>query len=329
MDKVNLLSLRFFGAALLALICIGGLYQYVSTKLDEYNYPAIGKMVDVGGYKLHMIDEGTGGPVIVIDAGLGQNSFYWALVYPEIAKFTRVVVVDRAGHNWSDASPLVRTSENIVKELHAILKNGNVPEPYILVGHSFGGLNVRLYASTYSDEVAGVVLVDASHENQNIHFANMSRFGDTWSDWKTYCERYLGVERFIRQRAAQQPDWKKSIEMIPEEIQNTYLASRLTSKFMEAKIGEANNFGLSCDQLQLDGGLIGDKPLVVITAGKKKSLTDEKKKAWHDLQTDLVLKSSQGTQVFAERSGHNINIEQPEIIVDVVRKMVEGLRKEK
>ena len=109
-------TLKVIGASILALAGSGMTYQYVATKLDERSIPSIGRMVDVGGYKLHMIESGIehGGPVVVMDAGGGACSLDWQLVQPEIAKFARVVSYDRAGYAWSDTSPLPRTSKNIV-----------------------------------------------------------------------------------------------------------------------------------------------------------------------------------------------------------------------
>lgn len=321
-------------ASMLALACSGALYQYIGTKLDEAKYPPIGRMVDVGGYKLHMMDKGVGGPTVVISTGLGNSSLDWSLVYPEIAKFTRVIVADRPGYAWSDASPLSRTSESFVLELHTMLHHANVPGPYILVGHSFGGLNVRLFASKYPDEVAGVILVDASHENQAEVLSFLPKTTENFfSKWRMYFERYLGVERFIRERAAQTPAGKQSVEIFPKEVQDSYLASRLTSKFMEARIGETSNFKFSRQQLKLDGGIIGNKPLIVITAGKKKSVgfytqeqVDLLHNKWLALQADLAAKSSNSKHIIAENSGHMINFEQPAIIIDAVREMIDELR---
>ena len=164
--SVMLLSLKI-GLGLLGLLSASGaLYQFASTKYEDYAYPPLGKMIDVGGYRLHMQDAGTGAPTVILDAGCGCNSLDWSLVQPEIAKFARVISYDRAGYGCSDASPHPRTSEVMVNELHTLLRNARVPTPYILVGHSLGGINMRLFASCYPDEVAGIVLVDSSHENQ-------------------------------------------------------------------------------------------------------------------------------------------------------------------
>ncbi len=150
-----------------ALAVLGASIQYILTKIDDIRYPAPGEMVDIGGYRLHIQTMGVGdGPTIVLDMGIGGNLLYWSLVQSEVAKFAKVVSYDRAGIGWSDTSPLPRTGENIVKELRSLLHNAKIPGPYILVGHSFAGVNARLYANKYPDEVAGIVLVDSSHEDQ-------------------------------------------------------------------------------------------------------------------------------------------------------------------
>jgi pimeloyl-ACP methyl ester carboxylesterase len=126
---------------------------------------AASRGVDIGGYKLNLRCHGDGSPVVVLDAGAGDTLGTWDWVVPDVRRFTRVCAYDRAGLGRSDPGPLPRTSERIVDELHALLTRARVPGPYVLVGHSFGGLNVRLYAARNPGEVAGVVLVDATPED--------------------------------------------------------------------------------------------------------------------------------------------------------------------
>ena len=145
----------------------GALYQFVSTIIDDAKYPPPGRLVDIGGYKLHMHVSGkSSGPTVVLEAGGGCNSLHFSLVQREIEKFARVVSYDRAGFGWSDPSPKLRTSKNMVEELHQLLQTAKIPGPYVLVGHSFGGMNVQLYTSQYPEEVLGIVLVDAVHVDQ-------------------------------------------------------------------------------------------------------------------------------------------------------------------
>lgn len=125
------------------------LYQKLATAIDDYRYPPRGKLVDIGGYRLHFHASGQGDVTVVCDAGLSGTSLGWSLVQAEASKFARVCSYDRAGYSWSDPSPLERTSANIATELHTLLKKAAIPGPYILVGHSFGGANMLLFANLY------------------------------------------------------------------------------------------------------------------------------------------------------------------------------------
>jgi pimeloyl-ACP methyl ester carboxylesterase len=130
-----------------------------------------GGLVNIGGYYLRIESKGEGRPVVVMDAGLNQPRSTWGRVPAEVATFTRVVTYDRAGLGESNPGTTPRTSQQIVKELHQLLKRAGISGPYVLVGHSFGGLNVRLYASHYPEEVIGMVLIDASHEDEYSRLA--------------------------------------------------------------------------------------------------------------------------------------------------------------
>lgn len=339
---MNLLSLRFIGTALLTLIFIGGVYQYLSTKLDEYNYPPIGKMVDIGGYKVHMIDLGVhkevSKPTIIMDAANGSNCLDWQLVQPEIAKFARVVTYDRAGYAWSDASPLQRTSVNIAQELHDMLHAAKIPGPYILVGHSFGGLNVRLYANKYPDEVVGIILVDTSHEDEGKILPAPA---------PAYLQKimigavYVGVLRLLNHLPFMRKNLEKQIEKYSPEIQNMYQSQKTATKFWAAVYAEGSLKSQDCQELKRQAPSLGDLPLTVISAGKPMLDYEQVKKfysydqvqkvneGWQQLQADLVKKSSQSKHLVAEHSGHIIPYDQPEIIVHAVHDMVEGLCKEK
>lgn len=146
-----------------------------------------GGLVDVGGYRLRIECQGTGSPTVVMDAGLAQTRATWGRVPAGVAEFTRVCTYDRAGLGESDVGPAPRTSEQMVNELHRLLANAGIGGPYVLVGHSFGGFNVRLFATRYPTEVAGLVLAAASHEDQIARFAELMPSAER--------EAYLNHER--------------------------------------------------------------------------------------------------------------------------------------
>jgi pimeloyl-ACP methyl ester carboxylesterase len=156
-------GVAILGIILVALVIAGASYQSIATRIDVRKYPPPGQLVDVGGYKLHLYCTGTGGPTVVLDALFPGTVSNWAWVQPEIAKVTSVCAYDRAGLGWSDAGPEPRDARQHATELHALLTNAGVPGPYVLVGHSLGGLSVRMFADLYPDEVAGMVLVEGTN----------------------------------------------------------------------------------------------------------------------------------------------------------------------
>jgi pimeloyl-ACP methyl ester carboxylesterase len=328
-------SLKLLCIMMLALVGSGATYQHVSTKLDEQKYLPIGTMVDIGGYKLHMVDQGIGGPTVVIDSGVKCNCLDWSLVQPEVAKFTRVITYDRAGYAWSDESPLDRTSENIIYELRCMLKNAGISGPYILVGHSFGGNNMQLFAMTYPDEVAGLILVDAVHQDllTFVPLPSIEYFQ------LTLCGVYLGLFRLLSHVPVVRKIMAEPIEKFPSEIQNMYYSQSTTTKFIHAVHAEAVFAEQSCSQLRKSGKSLGNIPLTVISAGNpfmqhedvkgvySLQEVDAMNKGWSNLQRDLARKSSRSQHIIAENSGHMIPVDRPDVIIQAVRDMVDQLKK--
>lgn len=291
----------------------------------------------MGGFRLHIYSTGEGGPAVILDAGAGCISLDWALVQPEIAKFTQVCSYDRAGFGWSEESPNDRTSKNFVEELHSLLQRAQIPPPYILVGHSLGGLNMRLYATLYPDEVAGMVLVDASHED----LFERSPTAPPWS-WlqRVFTNRkicllmiHTGLFRLL---------FGSKLHQLPHtfspEIRNARHAKKQTATYFRTSFKELANLKENSQQLKDAGGLLGDKALTVITAKSRVGNREQQgfspdlkayfanlSKIHQELQKDLVQKSTKGKQIFVDCS-HMIPHENPAIIVDAVREMFEQLR---
>jgi pimeloyl-ACP methyl ester carboxylesterase len=135
---------------------------------DQARYPPPGRLIDIGGRKLHLYCVGEGLPPVILEAGAGWGMTAWRQIQPALAQTTQVCSYDRAGYGWSDAGPLPRSGSQISTDLHMLLQQAGVPAPRVVVGHSIGGLYVRHYAATYPSEVSGMVLVDSSHEDQTI-----------------------------------------------------------------------------------------------------------------------------------------------------------------
>src|ERR671913_410302 len=154
-------ALLWLVVALLILAVLGAIYQSIATERAERAYPPPGEMVDVGGYSLHINCVGQGSPTVVLDAGSGGFSAQWVRVQREVSDTTRVCAYDRAGMGWSEMGPEPRDARQVSRELHTLLTKSCIRQgPYVVVGHSFGGLYMQTYADRYPEEVAGVALVD-------------------------------------------------------------------------------------------------------------------------------------------------------------------------
>jgi pimeloyl-ACP methyl ester carboxylesterase len=228
-------------------------------------------------------------PVVVLDAGMGNASDTWSLVEPNVSKFARVCSYDRAGTGKSDRAPQPRTSQDMVDDLHNLLAKAGLNPPYVLVGHSFGGMNARLYASKFAKDVVGMVLVDSTHEDES--------------------DRML---------AALPPEILKKAK--PED--------------MVVRSAEDIDFNKSVAQVRA-ANWHRDIPLVVLTRGSATfnpndyavpSLAPKFEQLRLELQKELVGRSSKGRQIIAEKSGHFIQRDQPELVVEAIREVGEAAK---
>ena len=304
---------RKFGL-LLGFMVIGYIYESIAEAADAKAYPPPGQLVDVGGFRLHINCTGTGSPTVVIEAGLGDWSTGWGFVQPEVAKTTRVCTYDRAGWAWSEAGPLPRDAVQFAKELHILLKNANIPRPYIMVGHSLGGLTVRVFVHDYSSEVAGVVLIDSMTPQQFSQSpTNVQPQLDTQSRPFNLLVALSRVG-FVRLFA-------KPMGILPDAPPNAdaYYALGVTPQNIQALIDDSKGMPAAGAQASAVKSF-GDLPLIVLTA----RLNDIP--GWPDWQTELLQMSSNSQQLFAENSGHNIEFDEPDAAVEAILQMVHQVR---
>ena len=332
-------SARVLASALVALALTGAIYQMIGEHRDARRFPQRGRSVQTGGIKLNIDCTGQGSPTVVLDSGMGVPAMGWMKVQPEVAKFTRVCSYDRAGYGWSDPGPEPRTSLQIVKDLKALLDAAGERPPYILVGHSFGGYNVRVFASQYRDLVAGVVLVDASHEDEedriNAVLPVAVRQEEKENDeWEATLERilgpifiHLGIQRFSV--AMGWADLPKSLSKI-QLAELMYLQEQ--GKFRDAVMAEDKASAVSIAQVKT-AGKMGDVPLIVLTAGKPYEpdplLTpmdlEKQRNIWvNELQVELTHLSTRGKQIVVADSSHMIPFERPDAVVAAIREIWGG-----
>lgn len=338
-----LFSLTFgFGVVVLALVA-GRLYQLLGTARDMRRFPPLGEIVNVGPHRLHLVTAGTGSPTVVFESGLMATVLTWNEIQPEVAKAARTVCYDRAGLGWSDPGPMPRDANGIVSELHHLLDRASIPPPYILVGHSFGGLTTRLFAARYSEEVAGLVLLDpvvpgewnpvSEHNQKRIRTgARILRRAAAMSRWGAL--RFVSfllragikpiAEPLVRLMSKGAPKGDGTTKSplfwnLPPSERALTPVFWVQPKFTETIASQLENLPRSSAQLAEVENL-ADKPIVVVSAAD----TPAQRLKEHIAIAGL---SSQGKHVVAKNSGHWVMVDEPEMVLWAIREMLDWSRR--
>ncbi len=291
-------ALRWTGKALLWLVVVllvlgacGAVYQTVATRRAERDYPPPGQMVNVGGYSLHIYCVGRGSPTVILDGGTGEMSANWGLVQREVSRTTRVCSYDRAGMGWSERGPEPRDARRITSELHTLLAGAGIEGPYVLAGHSFGGLYMQSYAARYPDEVAGMSLIESSHPGQ---FGYRSVTRDSYEpptrvpSVASLLARTGAVRLFYKAFPASAdlpPEQRAQIDALApstRQLDTTALELRATPQTVTQARGLRS---------------LGDRPLGVVSAGTQEP-------EWLELQADLAALSSNSTHRVVKEATH-------------------------
>ncbi|MHC6646751.1 alpha/beta hydrolase [Alteromonas sp. HB246098] len=302
--------MKILSASIVLLFMVGFVYQSYSSYVDSTSFNKHGEMIDVGGYSLYVEDSGTGKVTVIFDAGMGDDSSVWNKVAEEVSQFSRVITYDRAGLGWSEKSPHERTSKTIVSELHLVLEKKDITAPIILVGHSFGGVNMQRYALTYPEYIAALVLVDSAHEDQ--------------------------IDEMPQTNSLQKYLFKFGMWAAPVGIPRLYLsntnpeekAKKSTTKHQYTSLDEAEYFPRSLSELNELTPNFGNLPLVVVARNKASSEIDNTKTrdlVWATLQEDIAARSTDSTIVFSGERQHSIHKRQPEIVIEAIQKLAEKL----
>jgi len=277
--------------------------------------PAPGLLVDIGSRRLHLVCNGSGSPTVIFESGSGEGWYSWALVQNEVAQHFRACSYDRSGIGFSDPDPRPRSVGNLVNDLHELLRRSGERGPFVLVGHSLGGLLVRRYAMTYRDEVAGLVFIDSAHEDaaRGVPLALKA-----------------ASEKALAARAGQIKSWRASGHFevmtfhsnLPSSMAALLRPLSASDKWWTARFAE-NTLPDAEDDLSSEQRHLG-VPIVVITATQWPTPAYFPVDAWNQnmanrlcLQEELVTRSNQSTHLFAQ-TGHHVQFEDPELVISAI-----------
>lgn len=334
-------------AVLLSLLNLSAVAQRAP---DAPASAAPGRLVDVGGYRLHLNCTGKNGPTVVLIAGGGDFSFDWGLVQPDVARFTRVCSYDRAGSAWSDPGPTPSTMRQEVYELHTLLLAAGIKGQYVLVGHSIGGLIARVYAEQYPKEIVGMVLVDSTHEDTTLMYqGKLVRVRDSARGTPIPAPQTM-------KSGPPKPPTKEDIEQFQFD-QQTFGAPKISPPFdklsppiqamrlwfLSQPPRAAAGAALWAEELQVMYAArartpypLGNIPLVVllpkaeygdpppgISLDEWKRINEEK----HQQKVGFTSLSHNSKLIVAERSGHHIQLDEPQVVTDAVRLVIGAARR--
>jgi pimeloyl-ACP methyl ester carboxylesterase len=307
-------------------------------------YQPSGRLIDVGGHRLHLNCAGEGVPAVIFDAALGASSLSWSLVQPAVARLTRTCAYDRAGFGWSDAGPLPRTAGRLAHELRQAMRTAGVPPPYVLVGHSFGALVVRIFAARHRADVAGLVLVDPAHPEEWLepgeHERRQIARGVRLCRYGARAAR-LGIARIVAalvdlgalaparalvalasrgglSRADEEilaPIWK-----LPPEARQPLRRFWTQPKFFEALGSQIEFICTSAAEVRdAEAATLVDRPVIVVSAAG----ASPQRRRLHEA---FARRSTSGRLVVAQASGHWIPLDEPAAVIDAVSQMLGNVR---
>jgi pimeloyl-ACP methyl ester carboxylesterase len=316
----------------------------ITNQQSPMAYPPPGRLIDIGTHRLHLHCAGEKPPTVVFDAALGGSSLSWSLVHPAVARITRACTYDRAGFGWSEAGPLPRTAGRIADELDRLLRRAAVPRPYVLVGHSYGGLVMRLMAARHAQDVAGLVLIEPASPEEwaapTVEQRALIRRGVRLCRYGVGAA-HSGVARVVswlvklRALAAARalvglvsrgglrrddegilaPIWK-----LPPGARRVLGRMWTRPQFFEALGSQIEHVCDSGAEVLREGGHdFGDLPVVVISS-------DTARESRISADRALAQRSRQGRHVIAPESGHWVPLDAPQTVIDAIGQVVQQIR---
>jgi pimeloyl-ACP methyl ester carboxylesterase len=340
--------LRWLGRAalgflilLVALVVAGAIYQAVASARDAKTYKPVDQMVDVNGIQMRLDCRGSGNPTVILEAGGQSPAYVWVWVQDEVAKFTRVCSYDRAGYGWSDPVHETMLPQQVAEMLHALLEKVGEKPPYVMVGHSFGGVYVRTFTAQYPGDVVGMVLVDSSHENQNqltpAALAQSPEYVQGIKRMMTTFQLIQLAEPIGLLRAFKILDAGIANYSLPESEKGSVLAQTYRSGYMGAYVRET----IMMNNYSGQPGKLGDMPLIVLSqkidaqdmfkqippSVQSMELAQQMADVANGMWDELAALSTRGEWIIVEDTGHFIQLDKPQVVIDAIRDVFEQVAK--
>lgn len=330
--------MTWVGAVIGFLIAAGLIYQWIGVAQHRRQFAAPGAFVDLGGRRLHYQCAGTGTPAVVFEAGIAASSVSWSSVMPQVAAFTRACSYDRAGLAWSDPGERTRSIPGFVAELRQLLDSAHIAPPYVLVGHSFGGLIIRAFARAYRKDVAGLVFVDTLHPEEWLNLSPEQRRmlrGGVFLSRVGAGLAHLGVVRLClallsggapgaprRFSRVFGPTAAALLERIVGEVQKlpagvlpSVQAHWSNPRAFRGMAQHLAALPLCSEQIANEPDSFGDLPLTVLSATTRNP-------RWLAADAALAEASSRGRHIVSARAGHWLHLDDPSLVTDAIRAIV-------
>lgn len=316
---------RWAGRAVGSLLILSGVlgvagagYETLAARRDAERFPPPGRLVAMGGYRMHIHCVGQGGPTVVLEHGFAGATVNWHGVLPALAEASRVCVYDRAGLGWSEPSPHPRTPRTMAAELHTLLERAGERGPYVLVGASLGAKYVRAFALDFPGEVAGLVFADARNEYFDALASNSYRATERrMIPALGLIQRLAGRVGMARLLPVREPAVPHQLAASEQRARNV-LGTRLHA----VEAAQAEYIGQFADNEALAAASLGDLPMVVLAAGKGGMAYE----GWAEAQERLAAQSTQGRLVVLADANHDIPSSDPEAFIAAIAEVVAAAR---
>jgi pimeloyl-ACP methyl ester carboxylesterase len=319
----------------------GAIYQAVGSARDAKAYKPVDQIVDVNGIQMRLDCRGSGSPTVVLEAGAQSSSLFWVRIQDDVAKFTRVCSYDRAGYGWSEPVHETMLPPQVAGMLHDLLEKAGEKPPYLMVGHSFGGVYIRTFTAQYPDEVVGMVLVDSSHENQSQQvppeIAESPEFIQIQEAGATAYRIFKIAEPVGLLRMLKLMDPAVASYQLPDKEKELALAEVYRTGYMGAWLRETEMTSAYSSQ----PGKLGAIPLIVLSReydvedvekafeayppASQALLTMEVKQrivdTYNGNQNELAALSTRGKRIVVPDTGHYIQLDKPQVVIDAIREV--------